>query len=194
MSLAKRRAIPAQYFGQTIDSDSECQTSHDVSQNRHSKNLSTFKKDISQNVKPENRGIWTTQLSSGSGEGELSLLKSRGTDYRVLQKLLQPGMTFGIQMVESDDHAFNSDECNLENCKYHKLDQNGNEHGGGRPEVEKYSMENPPKLSAEKRRDHLHLLRRRKSRARFLKQEEQVNKSPNFYLSGSVTILGVKIS
>ena len=170
MSLAKSRAIPAQYFGQTTESDSECQTSHDTSQNRHSKNLSTFKKDNNQNVAPENRGIWTTQLSSASGEGEMSLLKSRGTDYRVLQKLLQPAMTFGIQMVESDDHAFNSDECDLDCCKYHKMEQTGN----GRPEVEKYSMENPPKLSAEKRRDHLHLLRRRKSRARFLKQEEQV--------------------
>ena len=60
------------------------------------------------------------------------------------------------------------------------IDQNGNEAsitdqiGSETPSMMLYSMENPPKLSAEKRRDHLHLLRRRKSRARFLKPEEQI--------------------
>ncbi len=61
------------------------------------------------------------------------------------------------------------------------VDENANE-------TAMYSMENPPKLSAEKRRDHLHLLRRRKSRARFLNQEEQIKliNFRRFFISGHV--------
>ena len=64
------------------------------------------------------------------------------------------------------------------------VDENANE----TPSMMLYSMENPPKLSAEKRRDHLHLLRRRKSRARFLNQEEQIKliNFRRFFISGHV--------
>ena len=93
---------------------------------------------------------------------------SKNREFLILPKLLEPALAFQMhqKIIESDDHAFNSDECDLECCHLAKRQQ------------QKFSMENPPKLSAEKRRDHLHLLRRRKSRARFLKSEEQVRIQP----------------
>jgi hypothetical protein len=109
-------------------------------------------------ISPGQSTVWTTRSSHNPSKG--------GRDYQVLQKLIRPDLTFEIHkhIVESDDHAFNADECNIECCKQnglHKsLDDNCNE------TTQEFSMDNPPKLSAEKRRDHLHLLRRRKSRAR----------------------------
>lgn len=68
--------------------------------------------------------------------------------YHVVQRLL-PDVSLARHIVDSDDHAFASvDEC----C--HDLNNN------------------VPKLTAERRRDHLHLMRRRKSRARLLTNEE----------------------
>ena len=67
------------------------------------------------------------------------------TSYRVVQRLL-PDVSLARHIVDSDDHAFDSvAEC----C--HDLNNNS-----------------APKMSAERRRDHLHLMRRRKSRARLL--------------------------
>jgi hypothetical protein len=153
-SLARSRAAQA--------ACSDCDAS-DASIVRRAKKAS--------NESNQNRssGVWTTQMSA-----ELpSPTKSR--DYRVLPKLLEPAMTFRMhrQLVESDDHAFNSDECDLAGCRAAKCRA-----------PQSYSMENPPKLSAEKRRDHLHLLRRRKSRARFLKTEEQVGPTVEPVFSG----------
>ena len=43
---------------------------------------------------------------------------------------------------------------------------------GHKTSVHQHHNSNPPKLTAERRRDHLHLMRRRKSRARLLTNEE----------------------
>ncbi len=72
--------------------------------------------------------------------------------YHVVQRLL-PDVGLAKQIVESDDYAFASlDEC----C--HDLNNNPDS--------------NVLRLTPGRKRDHLHLLRRRKSRARLLTNEE----------------------
>ena len=91
--------------------------------------------------------------------------------FNVIQKFL-PDATIGIhrQIVDTDDHAFNQLECNCQHCddqhSYYNLEDDPNNNN------KLPDLSNPPKLSVAKRRDHLHLLKRRKSRARFLNQEE----------------------
>ncbi len=76
--------------------------------------------------------------------------------YHVVQRLL-PDVNLAKHIVNSDDHAFTSlDEC----CP--DLNNNNNNNNV------------IPKLTAERRRDHLHLMRRRKSRARILTNEEMM--------------------
>lgn len=86
----------------------------------------------------------------------------------VLQNLLRPDLTFRIHkhILESDDHAFNSDECKTDCCKQSDHFQRFTVDDNCNNVPLDFSIENPPKLSPEKRRDHLHLLKRRKSRAR----------------------------
>lgn len=145
--------------------------------------------------------------------------------YKVIQKFL-PSATLDIHrhIVETDDHAFNEDECDCMrfDVEDHDLgvDANNNDlddllrawddppdeglpsdevHGGPRQHhhhrhhsyynlvsvgerrkrwlnqlASDFEAEssNLPKMSPERRRDHLHLLRRRKSRARMLNLEE----------------------
>ena len=77
--------------------------------------------------------------------GGITTTNDHPTSYRVVQRLL-PDVSLARHIVDSDDHAFDSfAEC----C--HDLNNNS-----------------APKMSAERRRDHLHLMRRRKSRARLL--------------------------
>ena len=78
-------------------------------------------------------------------------LESSSTSYKVVQRLL-PDVSLARHIVDSDDHAFAFSEC----CQHHS-DLNNNA---------------VPKMSAERRRDHLHMMRRRKSRARLLTMEE----------------------
>ena len=100
-----------------------------MSQKRYSANMSTFQRNegdtLSQNqnvtrvkksvVGSESPGIWTTRLSGPEHGSDVTKKSRSGNDFRVLQKLLQPAMTIGIHrhILESDDHAFNSDECDL---------------------------------------------------------------------------------
>ena len=92
---------------------------NDVTKKRHSATMTSFK-GAQMSGSPKvvgltEKSIWTTRLSQD--QSEMSLPKSRGGagDFQVLQKLLQPAMTFGIhrQILDSDDHAFNSEECDL---------------------------------------------------------------------------------
>ena len=78
--------------------------------------------------------------------------------YKVVQRLL-PDVSLARHIVDSDDHAFAFSEC----CNHHhSSDLNNNSS----------HQSVLPKMSAERRRDHLHMMRRRKSRARLLSVEE----------------------
>ena len=86
-----------------------------------------------------------SKKSSNESSAAIQLNPNNLPKYRVVQRLL-PDVSLARHIVDSDDHAFASlDEC----C--HDLNNN-----------------TAPKMSAERRRDHLHLMRRRKSRARLL--------------------------
>ena len=112
VSLAKSRAQ------QSSDSEGIIHQS-DIPKKRHSGNMSTFKGDeispIQKVVGLTEKSIWTTRLSQDQSEMSLSKSRGGGGEFQVLQKLLQPAMTFGIhrQILDSDDHAFNSEECDL---------------------------------------------------------------------------------
>jgi hypothetical protein len=91
------------------------------------------------------------QPLSLDSSNKVSLEAASVSKYRVVQRLL-PDVSLARHIVNSDDHAFASlDEC----C--HDLNNNA---------------DTSLKMTPEGRRDHLHLMRRRKSRARFLTNEE----------------------
>ena len=100
-------------------------------------------------------------MESSGGQTQAS------ASYKVVQRLL-PDVSLARHIVDSDDHAFAFSEC----CQNH---HHSHDHQHSSADLNNNSSKSSvilPKMSAERRRDHLHMMRRRKSRARLLSMEE----------------------
>lgn len=110
---------------------------------------------------PTQGGAAPVSLESSGGQTQAS------ASYKVVQRLL-PDVSLARHIVDSDDHAFAFSEC----CQNH---HHSHDHQHSSADLNNNSSKSSvilPKMSAERRRDHLHMMRRRKSRARLLSMEE----------------------